>query len=200
MNMLMSNKYGVEPGITRGAFFKALLASIEQTEVYGGGYPKRLMKLDAGLKSAKTMFQAAHSTGNKLIFVGNGGSCAIASHMAADFTKNGPMRSVALNDAPTLTCLGNDFGYDQVFAKQIEYYGQPGDVVVIISTSGKSPNILQAAAAAKNGNCEVVTFSGMRPDNGLRQHGSLNFYVPSHDYGLVELSHNALLHSIVSIP
>ena len=199
MNMLASNKFGIDPGLTRGTFFRALLRSIEETEVYGGGYPKLRLALEFSLQTCRVMFRAAHDVGNKLIFVGNGGSCAIASHMAADYTKNGRMRSVALNDAPTLTCLGNDFGYDQVFAKQIEYYGQPGDVVVIVSTSGKSANILAAACAAKTGNCEVVTFSGMRPDNALRQHGAINFYVPSNDYGLVELAHLALLHSIVSV-
>src|SRR5262245_11017429 len=81
----------------------------------------------------------AHASGNKLIFVGNGGSAAIASHMATDYSKNGNVRSLALNDGAMLTCLGNDLGYDQVFAKQIALHARPGDLVIAISSSGKSP-------------------------------------------------------------
>src|SRR5215510_8637368 len=78
---------------------------------------------------------AVHAAGNKLIFVGNGGSAAIASHMATDYSKNGNVRSLALNDSAMVTCLSNDLGYDQVFAKQIEMYVRHGDIVVAISSS-----------------------------------------------------------------
>ena len=83
--------------------------------------------------------------GNKLIFVGNGGSAAItASHMATDYSKNGNIRALALNDSSMLTCLGNDLGYDRVFAKQIELHARAGDLVIAISSSGRSANILNA--------------------------------------------------------
>jgi D-sedoheptulose 7-phosphate isomerase len=82
---------------------------------------------------------------NKVMFVGNGGSAGIAGHLAIDFAKNGGVRSVTFNDASSLTCLGNDLGYDQVFAKQVEMQGLPGDVLIAISSSGESPNILSAA-------------------------------------------------------
>ena len=200
MNMLASNKYGVDPGSTHLSFLRGILRCCEETEVQGGGYPRKSLRLVEGLRLARSMFKDAHDAGNKLVFIGNGGSAAIASHMAVDYTKNGCMRSMALNDAATLTCFGNDYGYEEVFSKQLEAHGRPGDVIVIISTSGKSKNILNAAAAAKNARCEVVTFSGMRPDNALRHFGSLNFYVPSGDYGLVECAHTNLLHSMVSIP
>src|ERR1700688_408956 len=83
-----------------------------------------------------------HAAGNKLVFVGNGGSAAIASHMATDYSKNGDVRAMALNDTSMLTCLGNDLGYDRVFAKQIELYARADDLVVAISSSGRSANIL----------------------------------------------------------
>ena len=200
MNMLASNKYGVEPGTHHLAFLRAILKCCEETEVQGGGYPLKNLKLEQGLKLAKAMFRSCHEAGNKVVFIGNGGSAAIASHFAVDYTKNGGIRSTALNDAATLTCFANDYGYEQVFAKQLEAHGRPGDVAVIVSTSGTSRNILAAAAAAKNARCDVVTFSGMRPDNALRHFGSLNFYVPAGDYGLVECAHTNLLHSMVSIP
>ena len=200
MNMLASNKYGIEPGTNHIAFFNGIHRCCLETQVQGGGYPLENIKLMDGLKLARSMFKAAHEAGNKIVFIGNGGSAAIASHFAVDYTKNGGMRAMALNDAATLTCFANDYGYEQVFAKQLEAHGRPGDVIVIVSTSGTSRNILAAAAAAKNARCEVVTFSGMRPDNALRHFGSLNFYVPSGDYGLVECAHTNLLHSMVSIP
>ena len=200
MNMLASNKYGIEPGHTYESFFERVHRCCKETVVQGGGYPLQIIRLAEGLKLARLMFKAAHDAGNKIIFIGNGGSAAIASHYAVDYTKNGGMRAMALNDAATLTCFANDYGYEQVFAKQLEAHGRAGDVVVIVSSSGTSRNILAAAAAAKNANCEVVTFSGMRSDNALRHFGSLNFYVPCGDYGLVECAHNNLLHSMVSVP
>ena len=78
-----------------------------------------------------------HAAGNKLIFVGNGGSAAISSHMATDYSKNGDVRAMALNDASMLTCLGNDLGYERVFAKQIELYARADDLVIAISSSGR---------------------------------------------------------------
>lgn len=185
---------------TRGEFFKALLRCIEQTSVMRGDGDSKTVALDAALAEFKKVLKAAHKRGGRAIFIGNGGSAAIASHMAVDYTKNGGIRAVAFNDAPTLTCLANDFGYDRVFAKQIEYHARAEDVVVIVSTSGRSPNIVAAADEARErGLRGVFTFSGMNPNNALRTRGDLNFYVPCDDYGLVELSHLALLHSVVSV-
>jgi D-sedoheptulose 7-phosphate isomerase len=113
-----------------------------------------------------------HASGNKLIFIGNGGSAAIASHMATDYSKNGNIRSLALNDGSMLTCLGNDLGYDQVFAKQIELHARPGDLVIAISSSGRSMNILNGVKEARTVQCNVVTFSGFTPDNHLRDQAS----------------------------
>lgn len=155
--------------------------------------------LKAALKHFQKEAHARHKKGRKVIFIGNGGSAAIASHMAVDWTKNGPIRAVAFNDAATLTCLSNDHGYPNVFAKQLEYYAQTGDLVVIISSSGKSPNVLAAARAANALGLDSVRLSGMDPENELRRGGRLNFYVPSGDYGLVELTHLCLLHAIVSV-
>ena len=139
----------------------------------------------------------AHATGNKLVFVGNGGSAAIASHMATDYSKNGNVRSLALNDSSMLTCLGNDLGYDQVFAKQIQLHARAGDIVVAISSSGSSANILNAVQAARAAKCAVVTFSGFKADNPLRRLGDINFYIDSDRYGFVEISHLTICHAIL---
>ena len=140
-----------------------------------------------------------HKSGHKIIFIGNGGSSAIASHMATDFSKNGGIRAIAFNDAPLLTCLANDFGSEHIFSKQLEYYAQKGDMVIIVSSSGRSPNILMAAEQAFRMGLTLITFSGMNADNVLRRKGIVSFWVPATDYGIVELAHLVLLHSVVSI-
>lgn len=137
--------------------------------------------------------------GNKVIFIGNGGSAAIASHMAIDFSKNGNIPALAFNDGAALTCLGNDLGYDQVFAKQIELHAHKGDLLVAISSSGKSPNILNAVKAAKKYGCNVFTLSGFTKSNPLRKLGDINLYVPSSEYGFVEIAHLCLSHAMLDI-
>jgi D-sedoheptulose 7-phosphate isomerase len=138
-----------------------------------------------------------HAAGNKLIFVGNGGSAAIASHMATDYSKNGGIRALALNDASLLTCLGNDLGYEHVFAKQIELHARAGDLVIAISSSGRSANILKAVDAATTAGCTVATLSGFTPDNPLRRKGRWNFYVASDRYGFVEIGHLTICHAVL---
>jgi len=155
--------------------------------------------LETAVKGIGAGMAATHEGGNKLIFVGNGGSAGVCGHMAADFSKNGGMRATVLNDAATLTCLANDYGYEHVFAKQIEWHATSGDLLIAISSSGRSQNILNAVEAARNIGCRVITLSGFRPDNPLRELGDLNLYVASQEYGFVEIGHLAILHGILDI-
>ena len=155
--------------------------------------------LDAAIDRAIAWAQEAHDAGNKIMIVGNGGSAGIASHTAIDFSKNANLRALAFNDSSALTCLGNDFGYEHVFAKQIEFHGKPHDLLIAISSSGGSPNILNAVAAARARNIRAVTFSGFKADNPLRRSGDLNFYVPASEYGFVEMAHQALLHALLDL-
>lgn len=141
----------------------------------------------------------AHESGNKVIFVGNGGSAGICSHMATDYSKNGGIRSLAFNDGAILTCLSNDYGYEHVFEKQIEWHGRSGDIVVAISSSGRSENILNAVKMAHEMGCYVVTLSGFRTDNPLRKMGHLNFYLESQEYGFVEVGHLTILHAALDL-
>lgn len=135
--------------------------------------------------------------GGKIIFAGNGGSAGIASHMATDYSKNGGLRAWAMNDGSMLTCLANDYGYEHVFAKQIEFHGRPGDMLVAISSSGRSANILGAVMAARKLGCTVLTLSGFTPDNPLRKKGDMNVYLDSEAYGYVEIGHLVLCHAIL---
>lgn len=186
----------VSTGIGFQDFATGLHRSLVETLCTKG---KKKIKVAEGLEYAREAFRAAHQAGGKVIFIGNGGSAAICSHLAIDYTKNGGIRSIAFNDAPTLTCLSNDYGYFSAFARQIEYYSQPHDVVVCISSSGKSKNILEAAAEAMTRELKLITFTGMAPNNPLQAMGEISFYVPAGDYGLVEITHLALLHSITSV-
>jgi D-sedoheptulose 7-phosphate isomerase len=142
---------------------------------------------------------ACDNAGGRLLFVGNGGSAAICSHLAIDFTKNGNVPALAFNDAAALTCLGNDLGYENVFGRQIDAHGRSADILFAISSSGASPNILAAAASAMAKCGRLITLTGFKPNNPLRELGDLNFYVPSDNYGFVETAHQAILHAILDI-
>lgn len=135
--------------------------------------------------------------GARIFFIGNGGSAAISSHMAADYQKNGGMPTMCFNDAASLTCIGNDLGYVNVFAEPLQHHARLGDVLVAISSSGMSESILAAADYARDHRMNVVTLSGFEPDNKLRSKGGVNFYVPSKSYGTVEIAHLAILHSLL---
>lgn len=132
-----------------------------------------------------------------IFFIGNGGSAGIATHMTADFLKNGGMRTYSTLQPSVLTCLGNDYGYEYIFSKQLEIMAESGDLLVAISSSGNSPNIVNAALTAKEKGCQVMTFTGFQANNKLRQLGDVNVYVPSMSYGYVESIHNMILQQVV---
>ena len=178
-------------------YFETLAGLIRDTEVTDR--EARTLALDSAFERVGDAAHAAHDSGNKLIFIGNGGSAGIASHLAIDFSKNGGLRSLAFNDPSALTCLGNDLGYENVFAKQLDFHARPGDLLVAISSSGRSPNILSAVAKARERECHVVTFSGFGEDNDLRRTGDVNFYVRSREYGFVEVAHLSLCHAVLDL-
>ena len=172
------------------------LSSVVRTATATDAHGKEVA-LDFAIEWSVGAARGVSNQGGKIIFAGNGGSAAIASHMATDYSKNGGLRAWAMNDASMLTCLANDYGYDQVFAKQIEFHGRPGDMLVAISSSGRSANILAAVKAARKLGCTVLTLSGFKPDNPLRRAGDMNIYLDSGAYGYVEIGHLALCHAIL---
>ncbi len=145
------------------------------------------------------LLHQVRDTKKKNIFIGNGGSAAIASHMAIDYSKNGRLPSLAFNDGSALTCLGNDLGFENVFAEQIKLHARQGDLLFAISSSGASVNILAAVKQAKESGCQVITLSGFSADNPLREQGALNWYVESSEYGFVEISHLVICHAILDL-
>lgn len=161
-------------------------------------YAMRMGDVEVDVRDPFKVISEAFDTG-AIFFIGNGGSAAIASHMAIDYTKNGGYRAMAFNDSAALTCLSNDLSYADVFSYQVDKWAQGGDVVFLISSSGESLNIINAARKAQARRCLVVTLSAFRPDNLLRFMGDVNFYVPTMEYGFAEITHLAILHSILDL-
>lgn len=135
----------------------------------------------------------------KLMFAGNGASAAIAAHGAVDFTKQGGVRAVTFNEADLITCFANDYGYDRWMEKSVEFYGDEGDTLVLISVSGTSPSVVEAAKYAKNNGMNVVTFSGKSSDNDLKKLGDINFWVDSSAYNIVECIHMIWLTTAIDL-
>ena len=150
-----------------------------------------------GIELACRLFLSKTESKNKLIFLGNGASAAMASHLSADFWKNAGLKAVAFNDIALLTAVSNDFGYQHVFEKPIKVFADKGDVVVAISSSGKSENILKAVKAARSKRCNIITLSGFKEKNPLRKLGDINFYIQSGSYGPVEIIHHSICHCIL---
>jgi D-sedoheptulose 7-phosphate isomerase len=132
--------------------------------------------------------------GQHLYLVGNGASAMMASHFAADACKNGGLSAMAFNDAALLTATANDVAFDEVFALPLRRLARAGDLLITISSSGNSPNILRALETAKSMSIQMVTLTGMCADNRARGLGDLNFYVPARRYGWVECAHQLVLH------
>lgn len=149
---------------------------------------------EQGWARAREQIQHCRRTHCRIFLIGNGGSAAVASHTANDLLKRTGAKALTLHDPATLTCLANDFGYEQALAHAVTTVASPGDLLIAISSSGRSPNIRNAATAMHQLGGKVITLSGFDPDNPLRCQGNLNIWVPSHDYGLVEIAHQFVLH------
>ena len=148
------------------------------------------------LGKASAFVNQARQRKAKVIIAGNGGSAAIASHVAVDLTKTIGVRAVNFNEADLLTCLANDFGYEHWVAKALEFYADKGDLVILVSSSGRSANMINGAAMARRMGLPLMTFSGFYPDNPLRRVGDINFWVDSRDYNTVEMTHHIWLLAI----
>ncbi len=143
------------------------------------------------------LVRTASANSKKIIIVGNGGSAAMASHVAVDFTKAANIRAVNFNEADLITCFANDYGYDQWVSEALKAYADSGDLAIFISSSGKSPNILNGAVRAKQMGLNIVTLSGFAEDNPLRKFGDVEMWANSSAYNIVEMTHHIWLVAIV---
>lgn len=160
---------------------------------------KNLIDSDDSSNKLKSLFNFL-SKSNKNIFVfGNGGSAAIADHFAVDMTKNANKRTFSLNTSPLITCLSNDYGYELWMQKALEMYAQSGDIVFLISSSGNSKNVINACKYANSKNMTTITFTGFDSENPLKKNGSINFWVNSKSYNIVENIHQIWILSLVDL-
>tara|TARA_Y100000741_G_scaffold354074_1_gene327953 strand:+ start:339 stop:920 length:582 start_codon:yes stop_codon:yes gene_type:complete len=138
--------------------------------------------------------------GNKILIFGNGGSAAMASHFSVDITKNAGLRCLNFNEADLITCFSNDYGYERWVEKAVDFYGDANDLIIVISSSGSSKNMLNGIKAARNKKFKAaITFSGFKEDNPLRQLGDYNFWVDSKAYNYVENIHQVWLLAMVDL-
>jgi D-sedoheptulose 7-phosphate isomerase len=149
---------------------------------------------DMGFSRLREATLRLSKNGNILYFIGNGASASMASHISTDLAKNAHLHTMVFTDLSLITALANDLCYEEVFAEPLRWQMKKGDMLVAISSSGQSQNILRAAQEARDRGGVVVTMSAMKPDNPLRTMGSFNFFVAGNTYGLAETSHAAILH------
>ncbi len=168
-------------------YFDRYRQSIFETDVNG-----QLIEL-------KELISGVHADGKKVIIAGNGGSAAIASHCTVDFTKNAQIRCVNFNEPGLVTCLANDYGYERWIEKALELYADNGDLIVLISSSGQSRNMVVAADYAQDNGYTLVTFTGFAADNPLKRRGELNFWVDSRAYNIVEMTHQIWLLAVCDL-
>lgn len=174
----------------RAGQFSALIESCHVTRSGGA------LDLESGMEAFGELLVSLRKAGRSLYLVGNGGSAGVASHATTDFFNVARLRAITLHESSLLTCMANDFGYENAFARMLSQMVQPGDAVIAISSSGKSMNVRNAAEATAQRGCNVVTLTGFAHDNPLRAMGDINFWLDSSDYGLVEIGHQFILHNV----
>jgi D-sedoheptulose 7-phosphate isomerase len=145
----------------------------------------------------ETAMDIIRQTQGKLVIVGNGGSNAIASHMAEDYSNNYKL-SLCFSDTSLMSCFANDYGWEEAFLRWLKLVSDPEkDTVILISSSGASKNIIHCAHWARDNHLPLITLSGFKPDNPLRQTGQVNFWVNSLSYKDVEITHLVILHTML---
>lgn len=178
------------------SYIEDLILKLKLTEIWQETTEK-CKDYSEGIQLLLDIFTRHKTKESQVFFIGNGGSSAIASHMTADFMKNGGMNTYSLYDNAVTTCMGNDYGYENIFSKPMQFLVREDDLVIAISSSGNSPNIINAIQVAKEKKAEVITLTGFDSTNKAKQMGDINIYVPCHKYGIVESIHNLILQQIV---
>lgn len=157
--------------------------------------------LDSINEKDLSLLKAVINHSRHIILLGNGGSNAITCHIAQDYTKALKKRAICFGDSSRLTCYANDYGWEMAYAKFLEEFSDPDSLVILISSSGNSQNIINCAQYCVDNNLKMITLSGFSSDNKLKTSYSdnslIHFYVNSHDYGIVECLHELILHSVI---
>lgn len=173
------------------AQFMAVLGRCEITEKNGAA-----LGVEPGMTAAMQMLTQVRTSNDSVYVIGNGGSAGVASHAVNDLVNVAKLRAFTLHDPSLLTCMTNDYGYENAFARILAQIAKPKDVLIAISSSGNSSNIRNAAVQATDSGMSVITLSGFAGENPLRSLGDINVWLDSRDYGLVEIGHQFILHNM----
>ena len=158
----------------------------------------KLIEETQKIKQLQEQLKSLVAKHTEIIIIGNGGSNAISSHISQDYTKELDKKATCLSDPSRLTCYINDYGRDQAYAEFLKDFAEKDTLVILISSSGNSMNIVNAAVYCELNRINYIALSGFNKDNKLNNLNSkLKFWVDSSDYGIVECTHQAFLHSIL---
>jgi D-sedoheptulose 7-phosphate isomerase len=151
------------------------------------------------LNIVKDLIVSTSKKSGKILIFGNGGSAAIASHVSVDLTKNARIRAVNFNEADLITCFSNDYGYDRWIEKTIDFYADKKDIIILISSSGQSKNMINACKAAKKKRIRVISFTGHSKNNPLSKLSKISRWVNSKAYNYIENIHQIWLLGICDL-
>ena len=164
-----------------------------------------LKNLEREFSRAADLAEQCLRAGNKLLVCGNGGSATDASHFATElvvrFAKNRPRALPAIcmaSDSGILTAAGNDYGFDEIFARQVEAFGVPGDVLICLTTSGKSKNLIRALEEAKARKLKTIAFLGRDGGSTLGM-ADVDLLIKSNSTARVQEAHHLLLHVLCEV-
>lgn len=167
---------------------------LECSEVTGkDGTP---LGIEPGMSDAMQLLAQVRKFFGSVYVIGNGGSAGVASHAVIDFVNVAKLRAFTLHEPALMTCMANDYGYENAFARLLAQMAKPGDVLIAISSSGNSKNIRNAAVQMADIGGKVITLSGFAGNNPLRSLGDINIWLDSNNYGLVEIGHQFVLHNM----
>ena len=171
--------------------FQALVEKAEFSDHEGNS-----LDCEKGIQKNLGMLESLRDRGGNLFLVGNGGSAGVVSHILADFINVNKLNARTLHESSLLSCMSNDYGYENSFSEPLSTLAREKDLLIAVSSSGRSLNIHNAVKSVKKAGGEAITLSGFGEDNPLRSMGNLNVWLDSKSYGLVEIGHLFYLHYI----
>ena len=169
--------------------FRAIVEKAEFSDHKGSS-----LDCEKGIQKNLEMLKSLRDRCGNLFLVGNGGSAGVVSHILTDFINVNKLNARTLHESSLLSCMSNDYGYENSFSKPLSTLAREKDLLIAVSSSGRSPNIHNAVKSIKKAGGEAITLSGFGEDNPLRSMGDLNIWLDSTSYGLVEIGHLFYLH------
>jgi|SaaInlStandDraft_5_1057022.scaffolds.fasta_scaffold104271_2 D-sedoheptulose 7-phosphate isomerase len=169
--------------------FQTLIKKIEFTIRDGSS-----LECEKGIQKNLEMLEKLRDGGGNLFLVGNGGSAGVVSHILTDFINVNKLNARTLHESTLISCMSNDYGYENSFSEPLSTLAKEKDLLIAISSSGRSANIRNAVISIKEAGGYAITLSGFGQNNPLRSMGDLNVWLDSNSYGLVEIGHLFYLH------